>query len=209
MCGKISKTDSYCIDTWERPLEELTFTAIDLETTGFAPSSGDRIIEIGMKRFTIQGGAEEYTTLIDPGVAIPVDATKVNGITDEMVRGKPTMCELSPTILQFLDSTIPIAHNFGFDYSFLAKELERNGLDYRPVVYVDTVHLAKRRLPGCSSYKLQNLATTQKLERSGTAHRAMADALLCWRLFMRCLEPIENPASFKLQNLLNKSISPE
>ena len=68
-------------------IAEVSFCALDLETTGL--SSLSRIVEVGAVRFRLGEEGEQLQTLVDPGCAIPGSASRVHGITDEMVRGAP------------------------------------------------------------------------------------------------------------------------
>ncbi len=63
----------------------LRCVAVDLETTGLIPGY-DRIVEIGAVAFSRAGDVEaEFSELVDPGIPIPLVASRVNGITDGMV----------------------------------------------------------------------------------------------------------------------------
>ncbi len=74
----------------------MTFVSFDLETTGFI-AGVDRIVEIGAIRF-INGTVDSvYSTLVDPLIEIPEGASRVNGISNDMVRGKPTIDKLLPS----------------------------------------------------------------------------------------------------------------
>ena len=58
---------------------------VDLETTGANPAF-DRVIEVGIVKVT-EGQVEyEWSTLVDPGEAIPPLIQGFIGITDAMVR---------------------------------------------------------------------------------------------------------------------------
>jgi len=66
----------------------MRFIAFDLETTGTLPGV-DKIVEVGAVRF-INGEIDAvFSTLVDPLRAIPAAASRVNGISDDMVLGKP------------------------------------------------------------------------------------------------------------------------
>jgi DNA polymerase III epsilon subunit-like protein len=69
-------------------------TAIDVETTGLNPET-DKIVEIGtavMKqgRITLRHGK-----IVNPGIPIPEEATKIHGIKDEDVKDAPLLEEIS------------------------------------------------------------------------------------------------------------------
>jgi DNA polymerase-3 subunit epsilon len=54
---------------------------LDCETTGLDVTK-DRIVEIGFQRWTAEGMDKEWRTLVNPTVPIPLEVTKVHGITD-------------------------------------------------------------------------------------------------------------------------------
>ena len=94
---------------------------LDTETTG--KERTDKIIELGMILFeydAVTGQAyrvlERFDELEDPGMSIPPEATKVNGITDEMVKGKRINDDEVNRIA--MDVDIIIAHNSGFDRGY-------------------------------------------------------------------------------------------
>ncbi len=82
-------------------LVDATFAVLDLETTGLSPTR-DRITEIGVVK--VRGGEVlgEFQCLVHPGVAIPAAVTAVTGITDRLVRERPRIEYVLPTLLEFL-----------------------------------------------------------------------------------------------------------
>ncbi len=99
---------------------------LDTETTGRDPEK-DRVIELGMVFFEYDAATGEvyrivdvYDELQDPGMPIPIEATAVNGITDEMVAGKSISAVDVTDRVTFVD--IVIAHNASFDRAFCEKE---------------------------------------------------------------------------------------
>lgn len=96
-----------------------SFTVVDFETTGI-DTRVDRPIEIGMVRVSVCGATRRiiavedvYNALNDPGMPIPLEATKVNGITDEMVAGKSFDLNRITSICKA--SHFLVAHNANFD----------------------------------------------------------------------------------------------
>ena len=70
------------------------YVVFDLETTGVSPVC-DEVVEIsGVK---VKGGkvTDEFSSLVNPGRSIPWAASRVNGITDDMVRNEPFFCGCS------------------------------------------------------------------------------------------------------------------
>lgn len=90
----------------------------------------DRIVEISIVRIEKDGSKKAGTRLVNPEMDIPEDATKVNGITNEMVAGKPTFKEIGANILKFVDGCDFAGFNASFDLRFLIEECNRSGLDF-------------------------------------------------------------------------------
>jgi DNA polymerase III subunit epsilon len=164
--------------------------AVDLETTGLIPGH-DRIVEIGAVAFSPAGGvASEYSELVNPGIPIPRAASRVSGITDDMVNGRPAVCAVLPSFLAFLGDAVPVAHNAAFDVGFLAADAARLALAAPSTPVIDTRALARAVAPGRRSYSLEALFRDLGLV-AGSAHRALADAHSCRMLFLACLERLD------------------
>ncbi|MFK7989013.1 MAG: exonuclease domain-containing protein [Sandaracinaceae bacterium] len=105
------------------------FAVIDFETTGFDPSEGDRVLEMGIVTFDdgIQSGSHNW--LINPTIPVPEAAQAVHGISDEMLADKPRFEEVWKDIRPHLEGRLPVAYNAPFDKKFLLAELERMGED--------------------------------------------------------------------------------
>lgn len=158
------------------PLHEVTFTVVDLETTGGSPSSS-AITEIGAVK--VRGGdvLGEFQSLVNPGEPVPPMITVLTGITTAMVVQAPPIDEVLPSFLEFAHGTVWVAHNAGFDISFLKAATRAMDLSWPTPQVVDTVRLA-RRVVTKDEAPNHKLATLAGLFRSGTVpeHRALGDA---------------------------------
>jgi DNA polymerase-3 subunit epsilon len=99
------------------------FTAFDIETTGLDPKQ-DRIVEFGAVKFDRRGPICRYAALINPGIPMPEEAGRVNGITDEMLAGKPPLETVFPDFLRLTRDTVMVAHNAPFDIGFVNEKLK-------------------------------------------------------------------------------------
>jgi DNA polymerase III subunit epsilon len=170
-------------------LTDVTFIAFDTETTGLYPIM-HRLVEIGAVRFRLDGGElATFQSLINPQMPIPKDVQRVHGITDAMVRGKPTVEQIMPHFIEFLgqSDTILLAHNAPFDLRFLAMALIRLDIAYPPNYVFDTVDLARRLYPTWPSHSLEHVAMWLNVA-NGAAHRALSDARLVKELFLAALK---------------------
>ena len=164
-------------DELGRPLSDLTFCIVDLETTGGSAAKGSKITEFGAVK--VRGGEVlgEFQSLVNPDEHIPAFITVLTGITDQMVISAPRIAEVLPSFFEFARGSVLVAHNAPFDVGFLkfaARELE---IPWPTFEVVDTAILARRILtrdevPNC---KLSTLAA--KFHATTTPnHRALDDA---------------------------------
>jgi DNA polymerase-3 subunit epsilon len=160
------------------PLAEVTFACVDLETTGGAPPES-RITEIGAVK--VRGGERvgTFQTLVDPGVPIPRFITYLTGIDELAVHDAPPLEAVLPSLVEFLDGTVFVAHNASFDFRFLNHDLARLGYPALPGPPVCTARLARRVL--AEDVPNVQLATVAQFLRSGVTptHRALPDAEAC------------------------------
>lgn len=149
---------------------------LDFETTGLNPAAGDRITEVAALR--IAGGriVERFVSLVNCGVRVPFYITQLTGITQAMVDDAPCVAEVVPALLRFIGGDTLAAHNASFDEKFLMVESGYLGLSPQYERMVCSLKLARRLLPGLSSYKLSALSAALGIRFSGSAHRAEADA---------------------------------
>lgn len=167
------------------------FVAIDTETTGLKPGGND-IIEVAAVRFRDFDAAEVYHTYCSARKPIPAEASAVNGITDEMIAGKPKFTEIATQLNEFIGKSILVAHNAPFDVRFL----HGGGLDlshHNGKVY-DTLKLAKAKVKDYDgqkpdSYKLEDLCDEFGIRADGY-HSALTDAVCCGLLFIEILEKV-------------------
>lgn len=103
----------------------------DTETTGF-PENGARIVEVGVARFEGMKCVARWGSLINPGIPIPPDASKIHGITDADVADAPTFLQALPHLLHVTDGAWPSAYNAAFDKAMWNIEVAHCGIDAPP-----------------------------------------------------------------------------
>lgn len=157
---------------------------VDLETTG-ADATRDRITEIGVVEVG-PDGIVEWDTLVDPGIGIPPFIQRLTGITDAMVRGKPSFESLAESLAERLQGKLFVAHNARFDYGFLKNEFRRVGVTFRADVLC-TVRLSRSLFPSVARHGLDALIARFELQPKGR-HRALADAELLWQFWQKIHE---------------------
>ena len=170
------------------------FAIIDIETCGakFEFRKG-RIIEICIVLHDGLQVEQVFTTLINPECYISSYFTKINGITNDMVADAPKFYEVASKIIELTENRIFVAHNVGFDYSFVREEFQSLGYMYKRETLC-TVKLSRKLMPGRISYSLGHLCASIGIEIEGR-HRAEGDAVATAQLFDLLLKlKTENPA---------------
>lgn len=179
------------IDNLYRALDGgfMRFIAFDFETTGFLPGV-DQIVEIGAVRY-IDGQPEAtFVTLVDPRKPMPEGASRVSGITDDMLVGKPVIEDLLESFAEFCGNDILVAHNAPFDFQFLLSDIKKYESSSPGGVVLDTCAIARKVFPGLMNYKLGTLVQHLNIPSTGF-HRAGEDASYCGQLFLHILDKLK------------------
>lgn len=172
---------TYSTVTKKTPRDKLgDFVVIDTETTGLSLRAS--IVEIAAIRFRGFQPVEKFTTLCSPKGKISEEASKINGITEDMVAGKPQFAFIAASLQAFIGKGNLVGHNLPFDMKFITKY----GVDTTLVKrkYYDTLEIAKHTLKkwregsdayyDVYDYKLDTLCDYYHIPFFG-AHRAQAD----------------------------------
>ncbi len=155
-----------------------TIVALDLETTGLSAKT-DKITEIGAVRFKGNRVEAEWHSLINPGIRIPPDITKLTGITDAMVRNAPTIHEVLDDLADFVGNNPVLGHNVRFDLSFLRQHHILQNSEA-----LDTYEIAAILLPNAGRYRLGALGQALGVLLPAT-HRALDDAHVTRAVYQR------------------------
>lgn len=160
-----------------------SYVSIDLETTGLNPKL-DRIIEIGAIKVIDGVEVDSYSTMINPGRKIEERITELTGITDEDVKGAPSIEDVLDELLEFLEDLPLLGHHIIFDFSFLKKavvnqkkNIQKTGIDTLRIARVFLQELEHRNLDFlCNHYGIPH-----------KAHRALEDAKATASLYEKLL----------------------
>jgi DNA polymerase-3 subunit epsilon len=129
------------------PLREIV---LDTETTGFEPSEGHRIVEIGaVELFNHLPTGRTYHQYVNPQRSMPKEAFEVHGLGDDFLKDKPVFKTVAQAFLDFIADAKLVIHNAAFDIKFLNHELTVASLP--PIEWaraIDTLAIARRKFPG-------------------------------------------------------------
>jgi len=153
---------------------------LDLETTGTSVEY-DRIVEIGILKIYPNGKKTKFCSLVNPKISIPPEATKVHGISDKDVKGKPRFRKMASKLDHMLRGCDLVGFNaIKFDLPLLKKEFERASvsftLDDRHILDPFRIFTIKepRNLTAAYSFYCG--------KKHAPAHSALGDARACWHV---------------------------
>ncbi len=142
---------------------------------------------------------ERFSELINPKRSLSVKIINLTGITDEMLADKPEESEVLPRFLEFIGSSVLVAHNASFDMSFLYATCERLGLSVSNS-YIDTLEFARRIFTHLKNYRLDTLAKETHVVLEGH-HRAVNDAEALYGIFLALLNKADEHGVTTLSEL--------
>lgn len=168
------------IDKWVLNYLNDGLIVLDTETTGFSREK-DRIVEFAAIKVKQKSVIDEISFLVQSDKPIPWQATKVNGITNDMLKEGLAERKAVENIIKFLKGDfIIVGHNVKFDIEFIEQLLRREGYRFN-CTYLDTLQLSRKYLRGRSSYSLGNLAEYYGFKPDGL-HRALTDVETTYKL---------------------------
>ena len=149
------------------------WAVIDIETTGLDPAH-DAVIDVGFLQFEEVKLVKSYRSL----VRLPSDANDLShfiqnltGITPKMLIDAPSWEEVEKDI-QSLDGHSLLAHNAGFEQSFLGKSFESLP---QGVHFEDDLLFLPLLFPRSPSFGLEHFIQFFKIHTK-EAHRGLEDA---------------------------------
>lgn len=160
------------------------FIVLDIETTGFDPNKGGRIIEIGAVRIRDGKVLDTFEALINPEMPIPKSSTEIHGITNQMVKNAPIYQEVLPRFNEFIGELPVVGHNISFDWDrFLLHYFKTMGI-YKKNKSIDTIIFAKVVLPANKGdlFNLADVCSRCGVKLEG-AHRALNDVMATAEIF--------------------------
>lgn len=165
--------------------DNITYCAIDVETSGFSPVRGDRVIECAAVKINNGEIVSEFSTLINVPCPIHPGAKQVHGITRKMLIEQPYPQEAWMRFLDFIGNAPLIAHNAKFDMGFIRMELRKLKLKISNRC-ICTLQLARKHFHQIPNHRLESVARhiLGKIPADCFLHRALGDARLVARVWM-------------------------
>ena len=195
----------------DRKLAEETFCIIDTETTGLEVGSGDKIISfagVKVKSFKLLDAI--FDQLIDPERDVPLSSSKIHGIYQKDIVGKPKIREIEHDISNFISNCTIVGHNIQFDQDFVETIIPYSelALKFKLNPILDTFSLAISLFPDLESHELSDLCKTFKIKPE-IRHTALGDSIMTANLFVILAREAQERGAksvYDLIKIMNKSI---
>ncbi len=173
----------------------------DTETTGINVNV-DKIVEIAAFDPV---NDKTFSELVNPKISIPVEASLIHNITDEMVANSDGFDKVSKKFVDFCSGDcILIAHNNDrFDQPLLLNEFERNSIPDPKFRFLDTLKWARRYRPDLPKHSLQYLREIYEIQ-ANNAHRALDDVIILHSVFNKMIGDLDIEKVYSLLNSFRK-----
>ena len=166
------------------PWAKLPLAVLDTETTGLAPEQGDRVIEVAVIHFDNGEVTGRWGKLLDPGMPLHPDVTRITGITPDDLMNQPQFADVADEVLRLLTGRVLVAYNAPFDRNFLIHEFDRLGMRLpEGAKWLDPLVMARQVQKGQGNHKLGTVAKRLSVPLE-EAHRATADAECAGRVLL-------------------------
>ncbi|MBQ9003804.1 MAG: DNA polymerase III subunit epsilon [Eggerthellaceae bacterium] len=130
---------------------------IDTETTGFS-FNHDELIQIAAARLEAGEIVDWYVTFVNPGKPLPEDIIHLTHIHESDIADAPSPQEALAGLVEFTGDATMVAHNVGFDRTFVTRHPE--GYPLLENEWIDTLDLSRIALPRLKSHRLIDLVHT-------------------------------------------------
>jgi DNA polymerase III subunit epsilon len=168
--------ENKCLDT---PLQELHVVVFDLETTGFYPEKGDRVISIGAIKMSGHQllETETFYSLVHSPQTISDELSILTNISNEELQSAPDVSEVLMEFYKFVKNHTLVAHHAKHEQSFMQKltwDLLKTRFEHR---IIDTSFLLRLSNPLLTSIPLEEACEKCGIEIINR-HHALGDAKL-------------------------------
>ncbi|MBU9722059.1 MULTISPECIES: exonuclease domain-containing protein [Bacillaceae] len=180
-------------DVLEIPFEDLNVTIFDLETTGFYPSRGDKILSVGAVKVNGACISEEkpFYSLIYGEEQPPETIVELTGISKDMLQHAPLIGNVLEDFFHYIQRDTLVAHHAGHERNFMqyyCKAVLKTGFEHR---IVDTTFLTKIVEPTQSLITLDDCCSYYGIDIK-KRHHALYDAMATAELWVESVKKIQS-----------------
>lgn len=176
----------------------MKFAVLDVETTG--NRSEDEVIQFGLALIDDGEITSTYSSYVYTERIIPEFIVQMTGITQEMVQQAPPLQQVIAELIPLLEDRILVGHNVHFDLDFLQRSLASVGERPFSGRVLDTMDFLRMCFPQLGSLRLSMVCNELgvSLDRP---HEAECDAVATAKIFLLCLEKLEQLPLLTVQRL--------
>ena len=172
-------------------LQNNSIVVFDVETTGLNPYNGDKMIEIGAVKIVNGAIIQKFQSYIDPEMKIPEDSTKIHGLTNADVAGKPKAHQVLQDFYKFTRGCILSGYNVDFDLGFLRKQGKESRYNFdNPSIDVYKDMAQKFIKGGVKNYKLGTIAKHLGVGLDN-AHSALFDTIATAEILIKLADNLQ------------------
>ncbi len=168
------------------PLSSMDAVVIDSETTGLNTNS-DRVLELAGIQVSGSGINLENTRsiLINPGIHIPENSSRIHGITNSMVANAAGFEDSIKEFANWIDHRYILGYSIGFDLSILQAEHKRHGMVWSEPRVLDVEELVQVLAPDLPNLALETVQSWLDIPAQKKRHRALPDAVATAEVFIK------------------------
>lgn len=184
------------------PLNELEVVVFDLETTGFYPEKGDRVLSIGAVKM-VGPHILEYDTfysLIKSDLPLSEEIATLTNIDESKLRDAPAARDVLIQFFKYARSQILVAHHSKHEKSFMQKmtwDLLKTRFEHR---IIDTSFLIRLADSSIKSLPLEEVCRECGISIKDR-HHALGDALMTAQIWGCYLQTAQKNGYSNLQEV--------
>ncbi len=170
------------LSTRKQNIKDGKLCFVDIESTSANTQTG-QIIEIGAIIVQNEKILDRFDTLVYSPY-VPDDITQLTGIDSYMLEDAPKLQKVLHDFRNFIGDCVFVAHNVGFDYSFISESLKIYGMPPLLNARLCTLDLSRKSIIS-KKHALPYLNTMLGIN-TPVNHRALADAITSFELYKIC-----------------------
>jgi len=163
-----------------------------LDTETATLRGAPHLLELGAIRALGGEIVDRFEALVRPEVPVDPLASEFHGIFEAMVADAEPAAAVLERFNAWVGEQPLVAHNADFDGRVLGFEYARARLPAPSGPLLDTLRLSRKLIPEAPDHKLETLCEHLELDE-GLHHRALADAVWCWKVLEACLARLDPP----------------
>lgn len=178
----------------ETPFSDLRVVVFDLETTGFYPHKGDRILSIGAVKMMGEQVLENeaFYSLVYSDQSLSDEIKKLTGIREQELKGASRIDQVLKEFYQFIKNDTLVAHHANHEKSFMQHitwSILKTNFQHR---ILDTSFLTKIVVPECRLVTLDECCEYFGLDIDpDKRHHALEDAIVTAKLWAQNIRLIQ------------------